>query len=626
MAVGKLPSVQTMSLYPPISDYAFLGNCQSTALVSRDGSIDWCCFQRFDSSSCFGRLLDWRKGGHFDIVASGAHRTTRAYVQGTNILETRIQTASGALTVTDLLPIASGDDPSSPRPRSQLIRLVRCERGEVEVQVNFEPRFDYGVTTPRMDLTSDSIGLAYGGADALVVQCDLGLTQTGLGGCAAKGILRAGQEVAALVTYALPHQLRARHLSPATIRERLGETRRFWQEWSGRCTYRGRYREAVVRSALVLKALTDASTGAIVAAPTTSLPESVGATRNWDYRYVWMRDAALNLYALFSLGYRDEAHRFMQWIKRTTAGHAEALQVLYGVGGERLLQESELRGLEGYCGSRPVRIGNAAVDQLQLDAYGELMDTAWLYHKYGGRIDAAFWDLLRGVVDVVARRWEEPDESFWEFRDARRHFVISKVMCWVAVQRAIRLARALHLDADLGGWRRLRDAIRERVDRDGVDARTGAFVQAFGASELDAANLLIPLVRFLPADDPRVHATVDRTRRELAADGLVYRYRRQDGLPGDEGALVICSFWLVDNLAWRGEADAARGLFEQISGYANDVGLFAEQIDPVSGAQLGNFPQAFSHVGLIGAALNLEKAEAPVSVVAVTGDPPHPGG
>jgi len=605
-----------MSLYPPISDYAFLGNCQSTALVSRDGSIDWCCFQRFDSSSCFGRLLDWRKGGHFDLVASGAHRATRTYVEGTNILETRIQTASGALTVTDLLPIASGDDPSSPRPRSQLIRLVRCERGEVEVQVNFEPRFDYGMTTPRMDLTSDSIGLAYGGADALVVQCDLGLKQTGLGGCSAKGVLRAGQEVAALVTYSLPHELRARHLSPATIRDRLGETRRFWQDWSSRCTYRGRYRDAVVRSALVLKALTDASTGAIVAAPTTSLPESVGAARNWDYRYVWMRDAALNLYALFSLGYRDEANRFMQWIKRTTAGRAEALQVLYGVGGERLLQESALRELEGYRGSRPVRIGNAAVDQLQLDAYGELMDTAWLYHKYGGHIDAAFWDLLRGVVDVVARRWEEPDESFWEFRDARRHFVISKVMCWVAVQRAIRLARSLHLDADLGAWRRLRDAIRERVDRDGVDARTGAFVQAFGASELDAANLLIPLVRFLPGDDPRVRATVDRTRRELAADGLVYRYRRQDGLPGDEGAFVICSFWLVDNLAWRGDVDAARALFERISRYANDVGLFAEQIDPVSGAQLGNFPQAFSHVGLIGAALNLEKAEAPVSLAA----------
>src|SRR5215469_12858751 len=599
-----------MSLYPPISDYAFLGNCQSTALVSRNGSIDWCCFQRFDSSSCFGRLLDWRKGGHFDLVASGAHRATRTYVEGTNILETRIQTASGALTVTDLLPIASGDDPSSPRPRSQLIRLVRCERGEVEVQVNFEPRFDYGMTTPRMDLTSDSIGLAYGGADALVVQCDLGLKQTGLGGCSAKGVLRAGQEVAALVSYSLPHELRARHLSPATIRDRLGETRRFWQDWSSRYTYRGRYRDAVVRSALVLKALTDASTGAIVAAPTTSLPESVGAARNWDYRYVWLRDAALNLYALFSLGYRGEAYRFMQWIMRTTAGHADDLQILYGVGGERLLQERALNELDGYRGSRPVRLGNAAVDQLQLDVYGELMDTAWLYHKYGGRIEPAFWDLLRGVVEVVARRWQEPDESFWEFRDARRHYVISKVMCWVAMQRAIRLARALDLDADLPRWRRLRDAIRERVDRDGVDGGTGTFVQAFGASEPDAANLLIPLVRFVPPDDPRMRATVERIRRELATGELVNRYRRPDGLPGDEGAFVICSFWLVDNLAWRGDVDAARGLFEQICRRANDLGLLAEQVDPTSGAQLGNFPQAFSHVGLIGAALNLEKAEA----------------
>jgi GH15 family glucan-1,4-alpha-glucosidase len=598
------------STYPPIAEYAFLGNCQSTALVSRDGSIDWCCFQRFDSRPCFGRLLDWRKGGHCSMTASGTDRATRGYIQGTNILETRIQTTSGVLTVTDFLPIAAGVDPTSPRPRSQLIRLAYCEHGEVEVQMDFEPRFDYGVTTPRTDLTNHNLGMVYGGADALVIQCDLGLSQTSLSGCSAKGILRAGEEVAAVVTHSLPHQLRVGHLAAATIRERLGETRRFWQEWSGRCTYRGPYREQVVRSALVLKALTDASTGAIVAAPTTSLPESVGAARNWDYRYVWLRDAALNLYALFSLGYRDEAHRFMQWIKRTTAGHAEDLQVLYGVGGERLLQERALRELDGYGGSRPVRIGNGAVDQLQLDVYGELMDTAWLYHKYGGEIDAAFWDLLRGMVDVVARRWQEPDESFWEFRDERRHFVISKVMCWVAVQRAIRLARDLNLDADLGRWRRLRDAIRERVDRDGVDARTGVFVQAFGASKLDAANLLIPLVRFVPPEDPRVHSTVDRIQRELATDGLVKRYQRPDGLPGDEGAFVICSFWLVDNLALRGEVDAARRLFERIYRCANDVGLLAEQLDPVSGAQLGNFPQAFSHVGLIGAALNLEKAQA----------------
>jgi alpha,alpha-trehalase len=608
----KLTINRAVSLYPPIADYAFLGNCQSTALVSRDGSIDWCCFQRFDSPPCFGRLLDWRKGGYFGMTISGAPRATRAYVQGTNILETRIGTASGVLTVTDFLPIARGDDPSSPRPRSQLIRLARCERGEVEVQMNFEPRFDYGLTTPRTDLTSDRLAVVYGGADALVIQCDLGLRQTSHSGCSAKGILHAGEEVAGIVTHALPHQLRARNLSAATIRERLGETRRFWQDWSGRCTYQGRYRKQVVRSALVLKALTDASTGAIVAAPTTSLPESVGATRNWDYRYVWLRDAALNLYALFSLGYRDEAHRFMQWIKRTTAGHAEDLQVLYGVGGERLLQERALSELHGYSGSRPVRMGNAAVDQLQLDIYGELMDTAWLYHKYGGHIDAAFWDLLRGVIDVVERRWKEPDESFWEFRDARRHFVISKVMCWVAVQRAIRLARSLDLDADLDRWQRLRDAIRVRVDRDGVDARTGAFVQAFGTSELDAANLLIPLVRFLRPDDPRMRATVDRTRRELATDGLVSRYQRPDGLPGDEGAFVICSFWLVDNLAQRGDVDAAHGLFERICRCANDVGLLAEEVDPVSGAQLGNFPQALSHVGLVGAALNLEKAEASV--------------
>ena len=597
------------SEYPPIADYAFVGNCQSAALVSRDGSVDWCCFQRFDARPCFSRLLDWGQGGHFRIGPSGPYEVTRRYLPGTNVLETRFRTRSGVLTLTDFMPIALGRGHVEPRPRAQLIRLARCEVGELEVGVEFDPRFDYGLTRPRLD-PAKPLWVVYGGADALVVQCDGRLTPTGVHGFEGRVALRSGDELSIVLTYARPHEIRPHPLSAATIRTRLHETRRFWETWSDRCTYHGPYRDQVLRSALVLKALTDAETGAIVAAPTTSLPESPGGVRNWDYRYVWLRDAALNLYALFEIGYADEAHNFMEWIKRTTAGRADDLRVLYGVGGERLLQEREMSTLDGYRGSRPVRIGNAAIDQLQLDVYGELVDTAWLYHRHGGEIDPQFWDFLTTAVEVVIDRWTEPDESFWEFRLGRQHFVISKVFCWVALQRAIQLARALHLDADLDRWIRVRDEIRSRIEKDGVDPDTGAFVQTFNSSDLDAANLMIPLVRFLPQSDYRVRATFDRTAAELASDGLVRRYLRPDGLPGDEGAFVICSFWLVDNLALRGDIERARELFERLCGYANDVGLLAEQVDPKNGQHLGNFPQAFSHVGLIEAALNLEKASA----------------
>jgi len=513
------------------------------------------------------------------------------------------------LTVTDLMPIARGRGHVEPRPSAQLIRIARCDVGEVRVSIEFEPRFDYGLTRPRLDY-SDRVWFVYGGADALTVQFDPAVSPKGTHDFQSTIELQLGEEVRVVLTHCLPHNVRPRELSPSAIQRKVDETRRFWETWSARCTYRGPYREQVVRSALVLKALTDAKTGAIVAAPTTSLPESLGGTRNWDYRYVWLRDAALNLYALFALGYSDEAHRFMKWIKLTTAGRADDLRVLYGVGGERLLQERELAMLDGYRGSRPVRIGNAAVDQFQLDVYGELVDTAWLYHRHGGEIDPEFWAFLEEAVEVVIERWEEPDESFWEFRDARRQFIISKVFCWVAIQRAIRLAQALGKKVDLDRWSRTRDRIRRTIEKRAVDPRTGAFAQCLDSADLDAASLLIPLVRFLPPTDPRVRATVDRVAAELTQDGLVYRYLRSDGLPGDEGAFVICSFWLVDNLALRGDVASAHKLFERLCGYANDVGLLAEQVDVRTGEALGNFPQAFSHVGLIGAALNLEKASA----------------
>jgi GH15 family glucan-1,4-alpha-glucosidase len=596
--------------YPPIADYALLSDCHSAALVSRDGSIDWCCFHRFDARPVFARLLDWSGGGHFRIAPAGPYDVSRRYLPATNVLETRYVTPSGVLTVVDCLAVrrgAAAGDAAQTRSHHQLLRLVRCEAGQVEVTVEFAPRFDYGLTTPRLELQGDDVGVVQGGADALILQSELPLTQTDVCGCGATATLRTGDQAFLALTYQLPHQVQVHRLSRDEVVARIDRTVGFWEDWSARCTYQGPYREQVLRSALVLKGLTNAPTGAIVAAPTTSLPEAVGGVRNWDYRYSWLRDAAMNLYALFTLGYTDEAHAFMGWLERTTAGRAEDLQLMYGVGGERLLPELQLDNLDGYRGSRPVRVGNAAAGQFQLDVYGYLLDTAWLYHRHGGPITPTFWQLLSGAVDVVARRWAQPDDGIWEVRGDPRHFVASKVMAWVAVDRAIRLARALGLRADLDRWTALRRAIRRRVEEAGVDPATGAFTQAFGSRVLDAANLLLPLVRFLPPDDPRIRATVERTARELAPHGLVHRYLgADDGLPGAEASFVICSFWLVDNLALAGQADQATALFERLLGHANDLGLLAEEVDPASGELLGNFPQAFSHVGLISAAINLE--------------------
>jgi len=600
--------------YPPIGDYALISDCHSAALVSRDGSVDWCCFHRFDARPVFARLLDWDRGGHCRIAPTTPYRSSRRYYPGTNVLDTRFETAGGVVSVTDLFPIRQStpnDDPAAVHPYHQLIRLVRCETGEVQVRLEFSPRFDFGLTVPQVTIGHGGLATVFGGADSLLVQTDLTLDQAELSSCSAERVLRAGEEASLIVTYALPHELRLRRIDPEECRRRVDVTCRFWQDWSDGCTYRGPYREQVVRSALVLKGLTNAPNGAIVAAPTTSLPEDFGGVRNWDYRYAWLRDSSFTLYALFSLGYTEEAHAFMGWLQRTTAGRAGDLQVLYGVGGERLLPELQMDQLEGYRGSRPVRTGNGATSQFQLDIYGELIDTAWLYHRNGGQIERGFWDFLVRVVEHVESRWQEPDEGIWEVRGGRRHFVYSKVMAWVAVDRALKLAKSLGLPADSERWTAVREQIRRRVDTEGVDPTTGAFVQCFGSTAMDASSLLLPLIRFARADDKRVIATVHEIERQLSRGGLVFRYlETDDGLPGGEAAFVICSFWLVDNLVLTGQVERGRALFERLLGYLNDVGLMAEQVDPDSGEQVGNFPQAFSHIGLINAALQLERADA----------------
>jgi alpha,alpha-trehalase len=600
--------------YPPIAEYALIGDCHSAALVSRDGEIDWCCFHRFDSRPVFSRLLDWSRGGYFRVAPVEPYRARRRYLPGTNILETRFETAGGTFVLTDCFPVRATptSDAADPvHPYHQLVRIGRCERGEVTVHLQFAPRFDYGLTVPELKPVSGGLVTVFGGADALLLQSDLPITQTDVNACEGKRTIRAGDVTRAVLTYALPHELRPRVIPAEELDSRLASTHDFWTAWSNRCTYEGPYRNQVLRSALVLKALTNSPTGAIVAAPTTSLPEEIGGARNWDYRYTWLRDSAFTLYALFILGYTDEARAFMQWIKRTTAGRPEDLQALYGVGGERLLPEVELRGLDGYRGSRPVRIGNGATTQFQLDIYGEVIDTAWLYHRHGGVIETDFWHFLVRLGEHVGRIWTEPDEGIWEVRGGRSHFVYSKVMAWVAIDRLIRLSRALHRPVGIERWQALREEIRRRVETEGVDPTSGALVRSLGSTSLDGSALLIPLVHFLPPDDPRVLATVERIGRELSVDGFVYRYlERTDGLPGGEATFLICSFWLVDNLALTGQVDRARELFERLCRCANDVGLLGEEVDARSGELLGNFPQAFSHVGLINSAIQLGRQES----------------
>ena len=610
----------SVEIYPPIGDYALLSDCHSGALVSKDGSIDWCTFHRFEARPVFGRILDWAKAGFFRIAPlEDDYESSRRYLPGTNVLETTFRTPTGTLVLTDFFAFRvpePGEDAHAAHPDHQLIRIARCTDGEVAVKVKLVPRFDYGLTTPRLETLADDLVIVYGGADALVLQSELPFGDAERSATHGNRTLRAGEEAFVVLTYQLPHELSPRRLSRDEVHAKLEETTSTWAAWADRCSYQGPYREQVVRSALVLKALTNGPTGAIVAAATTSLPEEVGGERNWDYRFSWLRDSALTLNALFALGYTDEANAYMAWLRRTTAGRASELQIMYGVGGERLLPEVELDWLEGYRRSRPVRIGNGAAQQFQLDTFGELLDTAWLWRRHGGEIDEIFWDFLSRVGGVVLEKWREPDQGIWEIRGEPQHFVYSKVMAWVALDRLVRLAELDGREAD-SRWAAEREEIRELIERDGVDEATQSFVQYFGSSSLDASNLMIPIVGFVPHDDPRARVTADRIADELSADGFVYRYITDgvDGLSGEEATFAICSFWLVECLARAGEGERARELYERLLGFCNDVGLLAEEIDPHSGELIGNFPQAFSHLGLIQAAIALDLPEMSMSMM-----------
>jgi GH15 family glucan-1,4-alpha-glucosidase len=600
--------------YRPIRDYALIGDAHTAALVSSDGSLDWLCWPRFDSPAVFCRLLDRRKGGRFRVGPASRHAASeRSYVEGTNVLATVFSTGGGRFRLTDLMPVErlnrahEGEDIGS---HYRVLRLIEGLSGESEVEVSFRPTFDYARAETSFRRLDGGI-VAGHGREALVLSCPSDFREDPSGGLSARFPVAAGSRVWVALTYRERDDPAACGLPEFDADAELEQTLDYWREWSGTCTYRGPYEALVRRSALALKLLTYEPTGALVAAPTTSLPEEFGGVRNWDYRYTWLRDSALIIYALQLAGYHEEATDFFGWLERLCIPCGNELQVMYRIDGGADLHERTLEHLEGYRGSRPVRVGNGAHGQKQLDIYGEVLDAAHLYHERGQRpVAPELWEVLRYMADQTVERWREPDKGIWEVRGGPRHFLHSKLLCWVALDRAVRLAARGGLEGDARLWAEAREEIRAAILKEGYDERVGAFTQAFGSQALDASALVIPQVGFLPATDPRVVSTVERIRERLTSRGLVHRYLNEDGLPGGEATFALCSFWMVDCLAQAGRVEEARELFERVASYANGLGLFAEEIDPASGELLGNYPQGFTHLGLVRSALHIAKAEA----------------
>ncbi|MCP3821271.1 glycoside hydrolase family 15 protein [Streptomyces sp. A3M-1-3] len=587
-----------------IEDYALIGDLQTAALVGRDGSVDWLCLPRFDSAACFAALLGDQENGHWRIAPEGAGNCTRrGYADDSLVLESIWETEHGAVKVSDLMPQRD--------VAPDVVRIIEGLSGEVAMRSTLRLRFDYGSIVPWMR-RSDGHRVAIAGPDSVWLRSEPAVKTWGKRNATYSTFTVAeGERVAFVLTWHPSHEPRPALVDPF---EALQHSLEDWQEWSGRCRYQGPYREAVLRSLITLKALTYAPTGGIVAAPTTSLPEEIGGVRNWDYRYCWLRDATLTLGSLLSAGYLDEAAAWRDWLLRAVAGDPADLQIMYGLAGERRLPETELPWLRGYESSAPVRIGNAAVNQLQLDVYGEVIDSLHLARCAGLVAEKNAWHLQVSLLGFLENSWREPDEGLWEVRGPRRHFVHSKVMAWVAADRAVRTLEAEpSLSGSLGRWRAMRDEVHREVCEKGYDPVRNTFTQFYGSEELDAATLLIPRVGFLPPDDPRVIGTIDAVRDELGHGGLVRRYstegRPVDGLPGDEGTFLACSFWLADALRMTGRVKEAREVFERLLSLRNDVGLLAEEYDPLSGRQLGNYPQAFSHIGLVGTALALDREE-----------------
>ena len=596
----------------PIAEYALLSDCRSAALVHRDGSIDWLCFPRFDSPSVFGRLLD-AQGGHWSITAPGAE-CTRRYLPDTLVLETTHRTATGTARVVDAFAVGRnerGHELGADAP-SVVMRHVVGVDGEVTFDLEYAPRLEYGLVHPLLEIVADGVA-ARGGADILALSSPVPCT---LDGATARGrfTVRAGDDVAFALHHRTTSEGNASFWSADEVRSRLDDTTEAWRTWSElHQSYEGPWRDLVHQSGRVLYALTYYPTGAICAAVTTSLPETVGGERNWDYRYAWVRDASFTMQALWVAACPDEADKFFDFVSNAAAmqlQQGEDLQIMFGIGGERDLSERVLPHLRGWRDSAPVRVGNAAWRQRQLDVYGELLEAVHRLPDQLDRLSAATKRFLADLADTAAARWMEPDQGIWEVRGEPRDFLYSKLMCWVAVDRAIALADRLDATDRVDDWRRARDEIADAIVTKGWSDAAGAYAQSFGSTDLDASNLMLACVGFLPPDDPRVKATVEATIERLTDEhGLVYRYLDDDGLTGEEGSFLMCTFWLAQTLALAGDIDRATTVFERAASFVNDVGLLAEEVDARNGELLGNFPQAFSHIGLVNAAWAITQAQ-----------------
>jgi GH15 family glucan-1,4-alpha-glucosidase len=588
-----------------IEDYAFLSDTQTCALVSRDGCVDWLCFPRFDSGACFAALLGDRKNGRWSCWPQGGVTATRRRYRGdTLVLETEIETAEGAVRLIDFMP-PRGENPD-------IVRIIEGLRGHVRMKMELIIRFDYGHIVPWVRSRDGDLE-AIAGPDALVLRTPVETKGEDLT-TVAEFTVAEGERVPFVLTWFPSHEKPARAINPEHA---LEETIAYWEEWSGRCKPQGEWHEAVLRSLITLKGLTYAPTGGIVAAATTSLPEEIGGVRNWDYRICWLRDATFTLYSLMNAGYLEEARAWREWLLRAIAGSASQMQIMYGVQGERRLDEYEIPWLAGYENSKPVRVGNAASEQSQLDVYGEILAVNYVAHRAGIAHNEADWHLQIQLMRFLETKWREPDEGIWEVRGGRKQFTHSKMMAWLAFDRAVKLAESCNCPAEehLERWREIRAEIHREVCERGYNARKRAFTQVYGSDELDASLLMMPLTGFLPIEDERVVGTIEAIQRELMRDGLILRYRAEesgvDGLPGGEGVFLPCSFWLADCLHLMGRTGEARELFERLLQLRNDLGLLSEEYDPKAKRQLGNFPQAFTHVALVNTARILSQKPGP---------------
>jgi len=607
--------------YPPIGDYALIGDCHSAALVSRQGSIDWCCLPRFDSDSCFGRILDWNNGGYFQISPAGRCSSRREYLEKSLVLVTTFRSASGEARLIDFFAMRSG---GAQRPRREIIRIIEGVSGTLKFNVRFVPRLDFGEVKPWMRRSASGAFVAVGSNTGLLIFGDAPLELGNDHDLESVLEVHAESRYHIGVQFLPPEDSERQHLAEKEVprlEEHYEETLRWWRAWSakikcqdghgppGRATGTG-----IARSAVVLKALCYAPTGAIIASPTTSLPEESGGERNWDYRFCWLRDSIFTVHALSNLGLQAEAEGMRRFIQRTASGNASELQVLYAVDGKRRVPEIDLPKLDGWRQSRPVRIGNGAAQQFQADMYGLVMELSWRWSQRGEQPDENYWTFLTAIVEVAIARRHLPDRGIWEIRSRPLHFVHSKVMCWAAVDGGIALAERHGLKAPLERWREERDGMRKDIEKRGYDRKRGIFVRSYGSKDLDAALLLLPAVDFVAWDDERMMRTTYAIREELARDGLIQRYKAKDGLAGKEGVFVACTFWLAECLAHQGRRSEARATFERACRCANDLGLFAEEFDPKRGEMLGNFPQGLTHLAHVSAALALEAmAEKPAA-------------